>query len=203
MTRIKAVVGLAVMVGVLAVSVAPAAAFFESNLKTNSGSGSAGSTTFTAKGIPITCVSAVGTWTIVNSKTQVETKQATHQLVKVAAKEEGWKKCTGPLGVGAEVSAFTFQIKQPNKGQTSGLTAQILSKGTVKAAGCTIEFGETGNQELKEVSGTNSGTNLNATANITGISYTAAGSSCSLLGITTGAAGEFKSTFVAEGEKLI
>jgi hypothetical protein len=204
MSRAKALLGLAVICGALLTTIVPASAWFESNLKaTNHGPGIAGTTVFTAKGVPITCTGAKGEWAVVDASKQVETKFSTHDLIKIP--EAGWEGCTGPLGTTVSVSSFNIQLKQPTKAQKLGLTAQIIGTGMIRAGNCKIEFTEAGNSTLKEVTAENEGTtDLVAHANVSGISYIATGTACEGLGITTAATAELKiAKLLGESEKLI
>ncbi len=197
MTKIKALFGLTVMVGLLAISASPAFAEYES--KTAEGKGSAGPTVFTVTGGTVTCASSEGTWSIRKSdKLQGKVSKGGH--LNILAKK--WNKCEVP-GIGtATVSECEFQVVQTKKGTNKGLPVSVLKGCNIKAPlGCEITVEPKGNENLKELSQENKKPeeNLLAKANVTGITYTA--KSC--FGISSGKTGEEKGEITGEGLKEV
>ncbi len=185
MSKFRVLFGLTVMIGLLAISASSASAFFSSanNGTATQGKGTAGSTTFTDEGASVTCTSAEGTWKLATAK---QSKTVNIHVNASFAKPAGWKGCKSSLGE-AEVSECELQVKQVKSEEHKGL-GSVVKGCEVKASGCTITVppGSGGsNENLKEIFGENSGSNLKSKVNVEGITSEAKGGIiCELGGIT-------------------
>jgi hypothetical protein len=179
-SKAKLFLGLAVIVGMLAVSVAPAGAWFKAlTAGATSGPFHAGVVTFTNQGATSTCEKLEGAWQIRTSGKISErgagpgqqlTKEGPHLDVIISK----WNKCTSFGFVGATISPCVLQIEQPNKGQTTALTLSVVTACTSVAPGnCELIIApEAANEHLKTISIENSGVNLKANVSVTGVTST-------------------------------
>ncbi len=186
MFKVKLLAGLAVGIAVMAMSAAPAGAWFRSlNQNKTQGPVTFGVTTFVSGAAKVSCESAKGEWHIQtkgnwweheqNGK-QLKTTNGPHLYIKVYQ----WNKCTAEvlaMKVPAKVTECIFQLVQEQKlSQTS--TADIASECviTIPVSGETVceikvtpgnHAGE--NEGLKKIEGKNEGQNVVSTANVEGI----------------------------------
>ncbi len=172
MNKIKIVLGASMVVAMFAFTAAPALARWTNH--GGKGEGKAGEGTFTYEGGSIKCASATGRYKV-NSEGTVMTGEATK-----------FNSCKG-LGLEATISCTTAEGKQPNKEGTENgkATGALISKECLVKVGeaCELSFPTAGNTELKTISMKKSGLNVEADAEITGITGTAKGSGCALGGI--------------------
>lgn len=163
MGKIKALFGFTVLVGLLAISVTPAFALFESELgKLTEGSGKAGKTEFTDGTATVSCASAKGTWKLPKA-TGSETVNILVKSSTEGAKKEGWEKCTSSIGTSVEISECELQEKQTTK--KPGTATGAVVKGCevkIPITGCVIKIPKSTHNEgpLKTISTSNSGTSL-------------------------------------------
>ena len=188
MGKIRALLGLTVMVALLAISAAPAFAEFESTTATVfKGQSTAGKTLFTyvKGGLTVTCESAGDWWSVrkgPKNTEQIEVRRGEHLNILVEASEKGehgWKKCKASLGNAAKVSACEFQIHQ-KVGELLNVKGDVITGCTIEALLCTIKVPGTGTNEtgtenfqLGKTTLETSGTNLKAKVEVTGITATA------------------------------
>ena len=170
MSKFRTLMGLAVIVGMFAISAAPASAWFQSAGTATQGVGSAGSTTFGDEEAAVTCEKAEGGWRIDEFTKQAATTLGQHQLISVSK----WNNCTAFGFLGAEVTPCQLQLIQTAKGQTTGVLGTVITGCTVTVKGqCQIKVAPAGNSNLKEIKLANSGANLVGTVNVSGITSTA------------------------------
>jgi hypothetical protein len=173
MTKIKALFGLTALVALLAISAAPASAWFKSTSTKTSGVGTAGKTTFTTGTLSVTCEKAEGEWKVRLKTTQAEALEGPH--LNILAKK--WNNCKNSIFGGATVKECEFQVEQPTKKlekefeatATKGLLSEVITGCEIKALGCTITVPSAGNTGLKKVTQETSGTNLIAKAEVSEI----------------------------------
>jgi hypothetical protein len=213
MTRLKLVFGLAVIVGMFAVSVVPASAWFKSlTAGATSGAASTGTVTFSDEASTIDCEKVEGAWQVrttgklaerVEGPGQQITKEGPHLDVMVSK----WKGCTAYGFIGAEVKPCVLQMEQPNKGQTTGVTLSVATECTAVATGnCELKVAPEANEHLKTVTLENAGPNLVATFALTGVTSTSTplgGLGC--VGIKNGknSIGTWKGTFKFEKQNEV
>ncbi len=172
MSKIRFVFGLSMVVALFAFTAAPALARFTNH--GGKGEGKAGEGTFTYEGSAVKCASATGTYKV-NS-------EGTALMVEGGI----MKECKGP-GLEAKVicasSTVKLQIKIEVTGKAFG--SQSSSECVIKVAGvCEIKVPTEGNTELATISLKKSGSNVDGDSELTGITATAKGSGCALVGIT-------------------
>jgi hypothetical protein len=180
MSKARVCFGLAVIVGMFVVSVAPASAWFKAlTAGARSGTHHAGVATVTIQGSSVTCEKLEGAWQIrTTGKVGERSTGPGQQLTKEGPHEElivsKWNKCTAFGFVGATVSPCIIQLEQPNKGQTTGFTLSVVLECKVVATGnCELKIApEAANEHLKSVSGENSGPNVKDVLAGTGITST-------------------------------
>jgi hypothetical protein len=182
MSKIKALFGLAVMVGLLAITASSASALFSSeNGKTTTGTGTAGLTLFTDQAATVECESAAGAWKLTKGRkgSEVETgTEAENLRLRVAASPNGWKNCHSSISkaITAEVSECELQVKETKKvpsGSGKGAGEVITGCTVTVPNNCRIkvppENGKGSNEGLEEVLNENSGTSLLSKVNVKGI----------------------------------
>jgi hypothetical protein len=189
MTKTKAMIGLTVLVGLLAISTSSALAEWQTTNGTSHGNITAGPGVLSVTGGTVECASAEGDWQIRKADAKQEPQlKGGHLNIQI----KQWNKCKA-VNLAATVSSCEFQLKQRN-GQTTNVLGDILKGCEVKAAGgCVItvppsneKTGE--NYQLGKTTLENEGLNQLDKVEVSGITYTA--TSC--LGVTSGKAGEEK-----------
>ncbi len=206
MSKIKALFGLTIMVGLFAaITASPASALFKSTGSKAEGSGKAGITVFTDEGEKVECASAVGTWKLTKGSIGSETSQlkgAENVDLHVnasSAKPAGWEKCTSSIGT-PEISECELQVKQTAKGQSKA-TGSVIKGCTVKISGiCTLEVNpEKANEGLKEIENKNiNATEMLSKVNVKGISTKVKGI-CGKIKTGTNTGGEEKGEVTGVG----
>lgn len=189
MFKVKLLAGLAVGIAVMAMSAAPAGAWYRSlNQNKTQGPVTFGKTFFASGAAKVSCESAKGEWHIQtkgqwweheqNGK-QLKTTNGPHLYIKIYQ----WNTCKAEvlaMKVPAKVTECIFQLVQEQKGNPATSTVDIASECVItipvsEKIVCLIKVtpgnhsGE--NEGLKEVKGENStGTqSVNSTANVEGI----------------------------------
>ncbi len=129
----------------------------------------------TYEGATIKCVSATGIYKV-NSEGTALTLEGVI-----------WKECKALGSLEAKVTRVSTEAKQPTKEGTEqgkAVSSQISSECVVKVGTvCEIGFPVEGNKEVKTVAMKKSGLDVDADAEITGITATAKGSCCALGGL--------------------
>jgi hypothetical protein len=185
MSKIKALFGFAVMVGLLAITASSAFALFSSeNGKATKGSGSAGKTIFTDQTASVECEKAVGTWKLTKGAkgSEVETgTEAENLRIHIAAstaKPAGWESCSSSIGksTSAEVGECELEVKETAKvpkGIGKGLAAVVTSCVATSPGNCRIKIlsanGMGVNEKLEEVLNEDVGTSLLSKIDVKGI----------------------------------
>jgi hypothetical protein len=188
----------------VAAAVAPASAWFEGANGT-SGTFASGTFTLSDEGASLTCEKAEGGWVIQdeNPSKQAPTKQGPHWDLAFS-KSNG---CTAFGFVGAEVEGPEVQTLQMSKHQVSGLRALWRRFSRWIARGnCELKIEPASNQNLKTITIANSGTSLEATVNIAGITTTATslgGLGCVGVKNPTNSAGTLKGTITGVAVKEV
>ncbi len=185
-TKMRLALGLvAAVVGIMAMSAAPAGAWFRSlNQAKTQGQVKLGVTTLATGGATVTCQNAFGEWKIqtegnwweheVNGK-QLKTIEGPHLYLQI----KQWNNCKAEVSLlktEAKVLACEFQLEQPNKLETKS-TATVVSECVISIPAAKCQIGVPpgthtgGNEGLKEVKGeTNKqAQSVLATAAVTGI----------------------------------
>jgi hypothetical protein len=180
MIKTKIVLGLA-MVAMFAITVTPAMAQWTNH--GGKGKGKAGEGTFTYFTANVKCASAKGNYTVNAGGTAVKLEEIV------------WEKCKALLESEATVTCKGLQMEQMKKEGTVSGTAlgTVTETCTVKATGCEIIVGTTGNSGLKSIALEKAGANQKDKVNVGGITATAKGSLCK-----AGGAKEEKTTTATE-----
>jgi hypothetical protein len=188
MIKIKLLAGLVAGLAIMAMSAAPAGAWFKSLNGTPQGQAKIiGTTELIAGGAKVSCESASGEWHIQtkgqwwehnqNGK-QEPTTEGPHLYIKISK----WNTCKATVALekvkSVTVSACEFQLEQPNKGETKA-TGTVVSTCTIKVPltkECVITIPpgskkqtEPINELLGKTEAENSGKNLLGTAEVGGI----------------------------------
>ncbi len=214
MLKFKLLAGVAASLAILALSAAPAGAWFASLNGKSQGPAKIVSTTTLTVGAnaKVSCETAEGEWHLqtkgqfkLHEKggNQEPTTKGPHLYIKISK----WNKCKATvLGVsvsGVTVSPCEFQLEQPTKGVNKS-TATVITACVItvplKPTPCTITVfaanESTGlNDFLEKVVGENSGKNVVAEAKVEGIHGEA---SCLSGGFTTGKFESLAEGLVAE-----
>jgi hypothetical protein len=226
MTRLKVLMGLTLGVALIAVSAAPAGAWFKSRnqAKTQGLVSITGTTTLETGAAVVSCATASGEWKIQTKgewqehevkkpnpeeSKQVKTTFGPHLNIKIYQWNTCKSKVTGVEAKATKVSECSFQLEQPQKGvntATATVIAPCVITATVGTSICEITV-TPGNKEgvnegLEKVTGVNSGQNLLATAAVELIHGKTSGTGCSGEEFK---AGKFKSPtegLVGEGLEL-
>jgi hypothetical protein len=215
MRKIKALVGLAVMVGLLATTASSALALFSStNGKSTTGKGFAGTTTFKDEEATVTCAKAVGTWKLTKGArgSEVATAKGAENINlhvnSSTAKPAGWENCTTKIiiEVAAEVSECELQVKQTAVGQVKALGSVLKGCVVTVPGNCKINVpAVAANEGLKEIFNENkkpTAENLLSKVNVTGITSEAeslGGLGCVGIKPLKNAAGAEKGEVTGEG----
>jgi hypothetical protein len=159
MSKIKALFGLTVMVGLLAaITASSASALFSSTNSKAVGQGKASGMTFIDGSASIECASAALTWKLTkgqgaNEVSQLKGAENLDLHVNASnAKPAGWENCksNSSLGTVNEVSGCELQLKQTAKGQKKQ-TGSILTTCAVTTKDitgtCIVGFKGSGNGE--------------------------------------------------------
>jgi hypothetical protein len=197
----KMLFGLAMMVGILAVSAAPAAAQWETtNGGQIKGPAHAGNGAFEGGGGTVSCESAQGIW-----KASLPQKTQQSKLISsIKLHVTRWNTCkTAPFGTTAAISQCEFELKQPQKGEQIIVGSLLSPHCTVEADTvffgiCVITFQSQNNQNLGKISLSNSGANQIDKVEITGITTTV-NKNCETGGIKATKEGKLKTEFTLEG----
>jgi hypothetical protein len=199
MSKIKALLGFAIMAGLLAaITASSASALVSSGNGTAKGQGKAKVTVFTDVGEKVECKEAVGTWKLTKGAIGSEVEQvkgAENVDLHVNASNgtpKGWIGCTSTIGT-PTISECELQVKQTAKGQTKAL-GSVIKGCTVKISGlCTLEVNpEKANEGLKEILNENiKPESLLSKVNVVGISTKVSGI-CGKIPTGTNTSGEEK-----------
>jgi hypothetical protein len=162
MTKFKALFGLTMLVALLAISAAPASAWFESTSTKTSGTATVGKTTFTTGTLSVTCEKAEGEWKIRLKTTQIEAKVGEHKNVLV----KKWNNCKDNFFGTATVKECEFQAVQVSKGFTTNLTGSIVTGCEITSLGCIISLPSKGNESFGKITEENSGSNSRSSAEV-------------------------------------
>jgi hypothetical protein len=219
MVKIRPLAVLTAVLALMAMSAAPAGAWFKSrNQAKTTGLITLGKTSLEAGGAKATCETAAGEWSIqtkgpmqehqvvnlqnpVNSK-QVKTTFGPHLYIKISQ----WNNCKAEatlMKVPATVESCSFQLIQNEKGSLTA-EASTLGECVVKSSLCTINVAA-GNEQtgvnvfLKEIKGVNEGQKVASTAAVVGIRGKA---SCSAEEFTNGKFTSEEKGLKAEGLEL-
>ncbi len=177
MLRLKALIGLATMLGLLAVAAAPASAWWESTNGTTHGpsqlkEGSSAEFEI-AKGTPILkCTTVPDEWKIRKSETSQEPVLLGGHL-NITSKWEGCSVTVLGIKVPVTVSGCELQMEQVKGALTA--TGSVISTCVIVITNkptCTIEVTPTGNQKLGKITLANVGTTQEDKVEITGITST-------------------------------
>ncbi len=200
MIKVKVLAVFAAMIGVLAVSAAPAFAEFKSNSSATTGAGKSGAIVLEGGGATLECTSAEGEWAILATPGGAPATQGANMQIKTSK----WNGCTAKSsiikGVAAVVKPCVLELKQAAgetkaKGSTvTECTVEVKVLGT-----CTIKVpaGQTGlEKNLLE----NVGENLLTHAEDSGIT-TKPSSAC--LGIKATTEGKQKGIVTGVGLKEV
>jgi hypothetical protein len=169
MSKAKVCFGFAVIMGLLALSVVPASAWFGSTImKDTTGKYFQGETTFVDEAATFTCVKVTGEWSVLAQAKGGLTKEGPVLDLVIPsseAKPAGWKECNTEAG--PVVSECELQLSQPSKGATSA-TVTVLKACEFKVPGQCIRkiTAMKANTELSGVSLENSGSSLRANINV-------------------------------------
>ncbi len=187
MTKTKAMIGLTVLVGLLAISASTALAEWQTTNGTSHGNITAGAGTLGVNGGSVKCEKAEGDWTIRKADAKQEPQlKGGHLNIQI----KKWNECTNSLGKVAKVSACEFQLKQKN-GEMTGVKGDTLKGCEVKSkilseTECTISVPasneKTGeNYQLGKTDLSNEGLNQLDNVEVKGITYTLSGAACNPL----------------------
>jgi len=206
MSKIKILIGFALMLAALAVSAAPAAAQFASNNGTSENkakpAGKALATSvLTITGGTLECEAAnakIDSWQILDTKLAKTTK-GPNENVTISC--PNGKAKVGIFTVAASLEPCTLRVNQPNAGEKTGLTGSVVSECVVKipAASCEVKVGTTNNQGLKTVTADKNGSgNTELKANVTGIT-----DNTNCIGTTSGNNATFVTTAELVEQKVV
>ncbi len=173
MSKTKFALWMSMVVALFAFTATPALARWTNH--GGKGTSKTGEVTIGYESATIKCASVEGTYSI----NAVGTIKAMSGLK--------WNACKA-LGLEATVSCTSLELKQPNKEGTEkgkAVGSQTSSECVMKVGGvCEIKVPTEGNKELETISMKKSGSNIEGTVEIKGITATAKGEGCALGGIS-------------------
>jgi hypothetical protein len=169
MSKIMALFGLTVMVGLLALTASSASALFGSgNGKATTGKGSAGEVTFTDQSATVSCKTAEGEWKLAKP---TQAKTVSIHINASNASTPGWKECKTSISSMVEVSECELQEIQQTKRPRKATSTVVVGCTSTAIGNCRIKVssGKGVNEELEEIATENSGTELVSKLNVKGI----------------------------------
>lgn len=201
MLKGKMLFGLAMMVGMLAISAVPAAAQWKTtNGGQQKGPGHAGIGAFKGGGGTVECESAQGIWKVPMAQNPQQSKLVSSVKLHVTK----WNNCkAAPFGTAASISQCELELKQPNMQEQSIVGSELSPICTVEADTvffgiCVITFKGQENQNLGTITLSNSGANQIDKVEIKGIK-TSVNKPCESAGVTATTTGELKTEVTLEG----